>query len=47
VGYRVSADLETAVLLANCLDLRDLAGRRGFEIALDVGMQGRLVVLDG
>src|SRR5579883_2802030 len=47
VGDRMGADLEAAVLLADCLDLLDLSGRRGLEIAFDIGMQGRLVVLDG
>ena len=45
MGDRIGADLDAAV--ANRLDPLDLAGRRCFEIALDVGMQGRLVVLHG
>src|SRR5882724_2430959 len=46
-GDRMGADLDAAVVLANRRNLLDLAGRRGFEIALDIGMQGRLVVLNG
>jgi len=43
---RVEAELEAAMVLADCLELFDLRGRRGVEIAPDVLMQGRLVVLD-
>jgi hypothetical protein len=47
VRYGVVTDLDAAVVLAKGLDLRDLDGRRGFEIAFDVGMERRLVILDG
>src|SRR6266403_1622110 len=45
MGDRMGADLDAAVVLANRLDLLDLKGRRCLEIALDLGMQGWLVVL--
>jgi hypothetical protein len=39
--------LDAAVVLADRLDLFDLAGRHCFEIAFDIGMECRLVVLHG
>jgi hypothetical protein len=45
MGDRIVAHLDAAVVLADRLDLLDLARWRCFEIALDVGMQRRLIVL--
>jgi hypothetical protein len=47
VRDRMGANLDAAVVLADRLDLFDLAGRRCFEIAFDIGMECRLVVLHG
>ena len=47
MGNAVIANLETAVVLVDGLDLLDFGGRRGFEIAFDIGVERRLVVLDG
>lgn len=46
MGDGMVANLEAAVALAGGLDLFDVAGRRGFETAFDVGMKGRLVIID-
>jgi hypothetical protein len=43
----VVANLEAAVLLVHGFDFRHLVGRRGFEIAFDVGVKGWLVVPRG
>ena len=47
MGNAVIANLETAVALVDGLDLLDFGGRRGCEIAFDLGVERRLVVLDG
>jgi len=47
VGDRMGADFEPAMLLADSLDPLDLAGRRCFEIAFDLRVERRLVVLHG
>ena len=41
------ADLQTTVVLANRLVLIQFVRRSGFEVAFDLLMQGRLVILDG
>ena len=41
------AHLNAAVILADRLDLLNFLGWRCFEIAFDVGMECRLVILDG
>jgi hypothetical protein len=46
MGDRVVARLDATVVFANCLNLLDFGGRRGFEIAFDVAMERRLVVLE-
>jgi len=47
MGNAVIANLEAAMVLVDGLDLLDFGGRRGCEIAFDLGVKGRLVVLDG
>ena len=47
MGNAIIANLETAVVLVDGLDLLDFGRRRGCEIAVDFGMERRLVVLDG
>jgi hypothetical protein len=47
VRDRMGAEFDPAVILTEGLEPLDLAGRCGVEIAFDVGMQRRLVVLDG
>jgi hypothetical protein len=47
MGNAVIANLETAVVLVDGLDLLDFGCRRGCEIAFDFGVERRLVVLDG
>ena len=44
MGDRMGTNLNAAVLLADGLDPFDLVGWRRFEIALDIGMERRLVV---
>ena len=43
----MGSDFEPPVLLSDSLGALDLAGRNRVEIAFDVGVQRRLVVLDG
>ena len=47
MGNAIIANLETAMVLVDGLDLLDFGRRRGCEIAFDLGVEGRLVVLDG
>ena len=47
MGNAVIAKLEAAVVLADGLGLLDFDRRRGCEIAFDLGVERRLVVLDG
>ena len=47
MGNAEIANLETAMVLVDGLDLLDFGCRRGCEIAFDLGVERWLVVLDG
>ena len=46
MGNAIIANLETAMVLVDGLDLLDFGCRGGCEIAFDFGVERRLVVLD-